>query len=580
MTINVVPSNSGCSTTGATGAITLSNVPSRFTGVAPLSVFFDASGTTATATATPFHDLDYRWDFGDPAGSPVNGTSWKYGARAGISSRNSETGPLAVHVYETPGVYTVALTATDGTNTVSNSCTQIVVQNPDTVFSGTNTVCVSTGTDFTGCPSGATTRTTSSFNTAMGYIGASTHRLLFKAGDTWTGATSSTISTAGPGIVGSFGSGAKPHIMAGSLGGYFIVLSANDWRITGLDFDGNSANPTRAAVQYAGYDNDLMLNLVTRNLGAMAAGFGGSYNVIQDVVESGINSGINDTAAQIYWTPSTSSAIIGNYIDPQGHGQHVIRQGAAKKCLIVHNTLGNPGATKEVIKLHQTSSPQTTWDGTYTEKVIIADNHLLPITEAWQIVVQAQNNSYPEHLRDIIVENNWLEAGSANAQIIMSTSNVDGLHPSTVKNNILDMSTSNSGDRGITVQAYGPTTVPNNVRVYNNTCYSSASAGFACVQINTATNTLVYNNLASAPSSTSRSVLIDGGTGTLQASNLLNNTPSALFVSGTPAVPADYALKAGANPAVDTGTKVPVLSDFVPNARANGSAWDIGAYER
>ena len=61
----------GCLTTGTTSAITLSTVPSRFIGVTPLSVFFDASGTVAKATKRPYHDLEYRWDFGDPAGSPV-----------------------------------------------------------------------------------------------------------------------------------------------------------------------------------------------------------------------------------------------------------------------------------------------------------------------------------------------------------------------------------------------------------------------------------------------------------------------------------------------------------------------------
>src|SRR4030067_2638800 len=65
----------GCLSTGATVTITPSNDPSRFYGVAPMAVFFDASGTTSTATTRPFHDLEYRWDFGDPAGSPVSGTT-------------------------------------------------------------------------------------------------------------------------------------------------------------------------------------------------------------------------------------------------------------------------------------------------------------------------------------------------------------------------------------------------------------------------------------------------------------------------------------------------------------------------
>jgi hypothetical protein len=574
-----VATPSACSTTGATGAITLSNVPSRLTGVAPLSVFFDASGTTtASATIRPFHDLGYRWNFGDPAG----GATWARGARAGISSRNTDTGPLAAHVYGTPGVYNVSLSVTDGTNTVSNSCVQITVQNPDTVFSRADTVCVSTGTDFTGCPAGAITHTTSSFNTAMGYIGSSVHRLLFKAGDVWTGATDATISTAGPGLVGSFGTGAEPVFVAGALAGRLLLVQANDWRIVGLDFDGNMTNPNSGGVQLSSDAYTTVQNVHIHKLSWGISGGGSSYAVVQEVVIDNIDPASSNAAA-VYWTPATTSALLGNYINPTGYGDHVIRMGGATKFIIAHNTLGDPGSGNgEVIKLHQVNSTPGLWDGHYTEQVIIADNHVLPITTAWQIVVAPQNDAYPEHLRDIIVERNWMESrsGTANAQISMTTVDLDGLHPSTVRNNILDMSTSNTGITGIVVQTY--TSIPNvnNVRVYNNTCYSSVAANFRCVQISGATNTLVYNNLASAPSAASRTMLIDGGTGTLQAANLLNNTPSAIFVSGTPSLPSDYALKSGANPAVDTGTAVPVFDDFLLNIRPNGSAWDIGAYER
>lgn len=41
--------------------IVASFAPSRVTGVAPLSVFFDASTTTSSGTSRPFHDLEYQW---------------------------------------------------------------------------------------------------------------------------------------------------------------------------------------------------------------------------------------------------------------------------------------------------------------------------------------------------------------------------------------------------------------------------------------------------------------------------------------------------------------------------------------
>ena len=74
-------------------------VPTRFSGVAPLAVFFDATATTATATTRPFHDLEYRWAFSETVGPGIG--TWTTGSRANVSSRNSATGPVAAHVFET-----------------------------------------------------------------------------------------------------------------------------------------------------------------------------------------------------------------------------------------------------------------------------------------------------------------------------------------------------------------------------------------------------------------------------------------------------------------------------------------------
>src|SRR5262245_45132397 len=75
----------------AAGAVTVQLSPSRTNGVAPLAVFFDATGTTATSTTRPFHDLDYTWTFGDPA-SGSRSTSGR--------SKNQAKGAVAAHVFE------------------------------------------------------------------------------------------------------------------------------------------------------------------------------------------------------------------------------------------------------------------------------------------------------------------------------------------------------------------------------------------------------------------------------------------------------------------------------------------------
>ena len=105
---------------------------SRITGVAPLAVFFDASATIATSTTRPFHDLGFSWNFGESTGPGI--AAWGVGARP-TGSRNVATGPMAAHVYEAPGTYTVCVSITDGTNTVDGAVT-ITVTDPEVVFAG------------------------------------------------------------------------------------------------------------------------------------------------------------------------------------------------------------------------------------------------------------------------------------------------------------------------------------------------------------------------------------------------------------------------------------------------------------
>src|SRR5688500_18060079 len=94
----------------AAGAISLELSPSRVSGVAPLAVFFETTGTTATATAKPFHELAYCWDFDDPEAG-VFGPS-------GLS-KNMARGPNVGHVFESPGTYTVAVSARDSVGRVT-----------------------------------------------------------------------------------------------------------------------------------------------------------------------------------------------------------------------------------------------------------------------------------------------------------------------------------------------------------------------------------------------------------------------------------------------------------------------------
>lgn len=177
----------------------------RVTGVAPLAVQFDASATTANGISVPFHHLRYEFNFGDDRGQ-----TWGV---SGLPKNTQVGGPLSAHVFDNPGTYTVRVLARNPANNESAEASIIItVQDPNTVFSGNNTICVSISSNFTGCPAGALQRTTIPTIT-------STKRILLRRGETF-----GDISI-GHGIsnvqIAPYGTGNKPRVFkieVGSLG--------------------------------------------------------------------------------------------------------------------------------------------------------------------------------------------------------------------------------------------------------------------------------------------------------------------------------------------------------------------------
>ena len=592
----------GCSTTGATGAISLSNIPSRFNGVAPLSIFFDATGTTATTTTKPFQNLEYRWNFGENTNvlaALPGGANWTNGSTH--SSRNMATGPVAAHVYETPGSYIVSVSATDGTNTVSNSCAQIIVQDPDTIFAGTNTICFSATGNFTGCPSGANQVTQSNYATAINTYNAPGKRLLFHRGETFpAGTTIARIGGNGPGLIGAYGSGTAPKFtFSGAL--QAIKLSGDttpgigDWRMMDIEMAGPGVSQSHA-IEIDGTFNQftaLRLNIHDWARGIAAPGdildywdnhghpghTAVSEWVIQDTISTNINTNMGDWRL---FLSGNKIAAMGNYLDGQNGGSHVIRGACLDKAIISNNYIAHAGSTQHNIKLHaigwSTNSPTCNPGGAgkYTEHVLIADNEIVGYNNAWTVSLGPQNAQSDERLRNIIVERNWFKAGPGQG-IAMESSAAD----STYRNNIIDM-TGAPGHIGIDVTQRGVEPAPSNVQVYNNTIYDGDTIDFAGVRvISGSSNITVMNNLGVVPSAAGQNIVVNNGSsGFVGSNNLLSNSPSNIFISGNPALPADYGLKPLPNYARDTGSMVvPVLSDFFNTSRPQNGVTDIGAVE-
>lgn len=514
---------SGCSTTGATGSIVLSDVPSRFTGVAPLSVFFDASGTTdASVTTRPFHDLEYHWNFGEDPIVLANlpgGANWTNGSTKG--SRNLATGPVTAHVFETPGTYTVALTATDGTNTVSNSCVQITVQHPDAVFTGSNTVCFSTTGDFTGCPAGATNVTQTDIATAISKYKGTGKRLLFRGQEVFTDSTLSTpgiIDVDGPGMIGSFGIGraifrltaaapagtnSYPLLKIGSSTSSVPYIS--DWRIANIEFDGQSQAASQAIADHYGIMNLLILNCYIHDVMSgivisaddLTAAVNNKWPNITlydgiAVVDSTITTvqGLN-VGWRIY-ASATHLSIMGNalgdFISSSGSGSHIVRSHVANPGVISNNTFSR-SYQELALKLHGAAwcdSTLSTGSG-YTGTCSTVDNTAPPptttyLTDLHPMGIYAALSGYTEKV--IVSDNKFIGAGSPYLVVAgpqntnrdervrdvifernwfvfgnNATANAMQLHGSgtTIRNNICDMSNGKDGPNCFGLGLYGST---------------------------------------------------------------------------------------------------------------------------
>ncbi len=167
------------------GAITPSLVASRISGAAPLSVFFDATGTThSNPVIRPFHDLEYRWSFGDSTSGVWSTTG---------QSRNEAIGALAAHVFEKPGNYSVVLTVTDNQGDTKTRSTTVSVSAP------TSGACYSTSGNFSGCPTGLQQVTTSQIS-GNGF---------YRRGETFTRTGNLSNVT----FLGAFGTGPRPRLV-------------------------------------------------------------------------------------------------------------------------------------------------------------------------------------------------------------------------------------------------------------------------------------------------------------------------------------------------------------------------------
>ena len=401
------PPPTGLSCTGSSGSLTLKASAVRDTGISPLLVFFDATGTTDTAVSgntTAFQDVSYSWNFGDTGASGTD--TWAYGSNKGTNSRNTAIGGVAAHLYVTPGVdsaYVVTVTARNGANTAS--C-QIGVTAYDPAgsngFAGTKTTCVSSsGTPVAGsggCPAGAAVLQSSS-ESAVVNTSLNNKQILFKCGDTFSGGASLGGTKFSIGAYGGCqGTQTNRPIMHGSL--TIGTGTATDGRVADLDFESSGGYAITSGFPSSGNLNGPMTlyNLMSNGndtsyywsqgtqWGLINSVMTGMGTKIGTYVNYAQNNCLNmSSAANCGGTPSyfniSYQALLGNSFNGQGaatssSGIEVVRVSACRMCVIQNNTFENANNVGAVLKLHNgnTYDTRSTWVGQYTELVEISDN--------------------------------------------------------------------------------------------------------------------------------------------------------------------------------------------------------------
>lgn len=395
----------------------------RMSGPAPLAVMFDATGTAISKPTDAFREVIYDFDFGDD-----RNLNWVHSGQP----RNKQMGgPLAAHVFDLPGTYTVRLRATAPDGQTSEASLAITVEDPNKVYSGEKTVCVSPSGKFDGCPAKAVRDT----RLPVSYGGK---RVLLNRGEAFGVVAINRNSDKV--IVGSYGKGAKPVIGSVQINsvhpnGKF----ADNLVITNLDIS-NGIHHLGSGSRYLIYQNDLVSpggdNMIS--IGG-AIHYQAQSNPGMDfynpreifIVDNLIRGQVNQMGKPLNNITALGAylAIIGN--DISRTQDHSIRLAAVHKGIVAHNALrgmssgitqnGSGPSIRHALKVHAggLSPYEDDWRPTSgrwsTSQLIIANNVMGDTENNSQFVakVAPENNfgSTIEGIEDVIVERNRFVRG-------------------------------------------------------------------------------------------------------------------------------------------------------------------------
>ncbi len=561
---------------------------SRSQGVAPLHVFFDATGVGSIASPPmvegrlEYSDFAYEWQFGDAAAG-----EW---GTDGLS-KDTATGHVAAHVYEHPGTYEARLTVTTSSGDTEQHVARIVVDDPEVVFAGDATVCVSSSGVFDDCPSGAVQLTTGNFTEVGAHVEAG-RRVLLRRGDAFTTTDSVRLETSGPFTLGAFGPCSSPdrhgicanapQIMSSLDGAVLSLKHSRDVRIMDVRGVGGAEGSFWSGttevhrvltlrVQLEGFE--VPMSLSTWDTADH------SENALQSCLAYG-------AALNILYIGGAKLSVLGNeFRDAQN--SHIVRVWKANRASIAHNELSGASMTsgtgRHALKLHGPKEESLTTEGggrqhSRTQYVILQHN-TFGTSGPWPVAVGPQDDGSDERISDVVVEKNRFVPtfGSENGRKVAVALHV-WARAITIRNNVFSGYGASDGFKAILVGRRGIEPAPHGVRIFNNTIHLPADAESGpIIEIAPSSEaTVVKNNLAQAGSGTPAFVE-DQGIGTVAEQNVIGDDVGFIHDAADP-LSCDYALAEGSI-GRDVGAAVPLHDDFAGNPRPQGGAFDLGAYE-
>ena len=589
------PVDSDCA--ASSGALSLKAKAVRVSGISPLLVFFDATGTNDSSingNTTAFQDVYYTWNFGD---SNASGTgTWVYGSNFGHNGKNTATGGVAAHLYITPGVdtsYAVTVTAFDGSNTAS--C-KLGVSAFDPAgpngFPGAATTCVSSsGTPLAGnggCPAGAAVLRSSNISSI--HTSMNGRSILFKCGDSFSGGATFGGTKFSIGAYGGCeGSQSNRPVFHGPL--EVGTGTVADGRVADIDFE-KTGSYAISTTQGTPNGPMTLYNLASNgNNSSYYWAQGTQWGLIQSTqtgegtsigtfVNYAENNCVNGSSAyNCGGTPSYNNiayqAVLGNDLNGQGSsiqggGIEVLRVSACRLCVIENNTVQNANNVGATLKFHSGNTYQSrpVWIGQYTELSEISDNYFAGESGAQIVEIAPQNGQSDERIRNIVFERNLINTGTTGSKVLVSARNV------TARDNVFySPPGGQTSSYELQIAQRGIEWAPSFVEVYNNTCFNTATCiGFDGAHYAAAgSDGWASNNLFYSPNP--GSTVANAGTGNVVSNNTVNplGDPHMLNASGSFSVISDFTPTAN----YFGGAPVPVFYDALGSAWS--PSWDLGA---